>query len=106
MRRPNRRCAYHCSIIDVDNKPMFRIRIQENENEPAQEFSEPTAKAVWHKIVDEIDSLRRQHGLVKMFSVFVSGEDLYGLTVNFILIKKKHFNLIIFIYLRNHILSV
>jgi len=88
MHRPNRRCAYHCSIIDVDNKPMFRIRVQENEHEPAQEFFEPTAKAVWHKIVDEIDSLRRQHGLVKMFSVFVSGEDLYGLTVNFILIKK------------------
>lgn len=82
MRRPNRRCAYHCTIIDVDNKPMFRIRIQENIDEPAQEFLEPTAKAVWHKIVDEIDALRRQHGLVKMFSLFVSGEDLYGLTVN------------------------
>lgn len=81
MRRPNRRCAYHCSIIDVDNKPMFRIRIQENIDEPAQEFLEPTAKAVWHKIVDEIDALRREHGLVKMFSIFVSGEDLYGLTV-------------------------
>ncbi|CAF1210250.1 unnamed protein product [Rotaria sordida] len=80
MRRPNRRCAYNCSIIDINNKPMFRIRIQENEDEPAQEFLESTAKLVWHKIVDEIDSLRRQHGLVKMFSVFVSGEDLYGLT--------------------------
>ena len=82
MRRPNRRCAYHCTIIDVDNKPMFRIRIQENIDEPAQEFLEPTAKDAWHKIVDEIDALRRKHGLVKMFSVFVSGEDLYGLTVN------------------------
>ncbi len=82
MRRPNRRCAYHCSIIDMNNRPMFRIRIQENIDEPAQEFLEPTAKAVWHKIVDEIDALRRKHGLVKMFSVFVSGEDLYGLTVN------------------------
>ncbi|CAF3363447.1 unnamed protein product [Rotaria sp. Silwood1] len=80
MRRPNRRCAYNCSIIDVNNKPMFRIRIQENEDEPAQEFLESSAKLVWHKIVDAIDSLRRQHGLVKMFSVFVSGEDLYGLT--------------------------
>ena len=81
MRRPNRRCAYHCSIIDVDNRPVFRIRIQENDDEPAQEFQAPNAKAVWHQIVDVIDALRRQHGLVKMFSVFVSGEDLYGLTV-------------------------
>lgn len=66
----------------MNNKPMFRIRIQENEGEPAQEFLEPSAKAVWHKIVDEIASLRRQNGLVKMFTVFVSGEDLYGLTVH------------------------
>ena len=80
MRRPNRRCAYHCSILDVDNRPIFRIRVQENPDEPAQEFQESSAKAVWHKIVDEIDALRRQHGLVKMFSVYVNGEDLYGLT--------------------------
>ncbi len=80
MRQPNRRCAYTCSIIDIDNKPMFRIRVQENDQ--VEEFLESTAKAVWHKVVDEIDLLRRKHGLVKMFSVFVSGEDLYGLTVN------------------------
>ena len=82
MRRPNRRCAYHCSIINMDNKPMFRIRIQEDENESEQEFLESSAKSVWHKIVDQIDVLRRQHSLVKMFSVFVSGEDLYGFTVS------------------------
>jgi hypothetical protein len=101
MRRPNRRCAYHCSIIDVDNKPIFRIRIQENLDEPPREFSEPSAKAVWHKIVDEIDLLRRKHGLVKMFSIFVSGEDLYGLTVSDFESKIPIFNEIIFS--RNHI---
>ena len=105
MRRPNRRCAYHCTIINVDNKPMFRIRIQENIDEPAQEFLEPTAKSAWHKIVDEIDSLRRQHGLVKMFSVFVSGEDLYGLTVNQSNLKLINEGWIIFSS-RNHISSV
>jgi hypothetical protein len=52
------------------------------ENDQVEEFLESTAKAVWHKVVNEIDLLRRKHGLVKMFSVFVSGEDLYGLTVN------------------------
>jgi hypothetical protein len=81
MYHPNRRCAYICSIIDIDNKPMFRIRVQENENEQEQEFLESTAKDVWHKIVNQIDLLRRKHGLVKMFSVFISGEDLFGLTV-------------------------
>ena len=81
MRHPNRRCAYHCSIMDIDNKPMFRIRVQENDDEFVQEFLESSAKSVWNKIVEQIDSLRRQHHLVKMFSVFVSGEDLYGLMV-------------------------
>jgi hypothetical protein len=69
---------YRPQIKPIFYKPMFRIRIQENKDEPAKEFLEPTAKSVWHKI----DCLRRQHGLVKMFSIFVSGEDLYGLTVN------------------------
>ena len=92
MRHPNRRCAYHCSIINVDNKPMFRIRIQENPNEPYEEILESSAKTAWHKIVDEIDSIRRKHRLVKMFSVFVSGEDLYGLTVR-IQKKKRIFRL-------------
>jgi hypothetical protein len=61
---------------------MFRIRVQDNENEQIQEFLDSTAKAVWHKIVNEIDLLRRDYGLVKMFPGFVKGEDLFGLTVN------------------------
>ncbi|CAF3886677.1 unnamed protein product [Rotaria sp. Silwood2] len=80
MHNPNRRCAYICSIIDIDNKPMFRIRVQENDNEQVEEFLESSAKSVWYKIIHEIDLLRQKHGLVKMFPVFVKGEDLYGLT--------------------------
>ncbi|CAF1068255.1 unnamed protein product [Didymodactylos carnosus] len=79
MNRPNRRCAYICSIIDVNNRPMFRVKVREEEY-PEEEFTELTAKAAWHKIVNSIDTLRRQNGLVKMFTMFVSGEDLYGLT--------------------------
>ncbi|CAF3790913.1 unnamed protein product [Rotaria sp. Silwood1] len=80
MHNPNRRCAYICSIIDIDNKPMFRIRVQENENEKVEEFLDSSAKSVWYKIIHEIDLLRQKHGLVKMFPGFVKGEDLYGLT--------------------------
>ncbi|CAF0790054.1 unnamed protein product [Rotaria sordida] len=80
MHNPNRRCAYICSIIDIDNKPMFRIRVQENENKQVEEFLESSAKSVWYKIIHEIDLLRQKHGLVKMFPGFVKGEDLYGLT--------------------------
>jgi hypothetical protein len=77
---------------------MFRIRVQENDDE--KEFLESTAKAVWYKIVNEIDLLRRKYGLVKMFSVFVSGEDLFGLTVE----KNIFFEKIKFLFkIRNHI---
>jgi hypothetical protein len=79
MYHPNHRCKYICSIIDIDNKPMFRIRMEEDER--VEEFLESSAKAVWYRIVNEIDCLRRKHGLVKMFPGFVKGEDLFGLTV-------------------------
>ncbi|CAF3427102.1 unnamed protein product [Rotaria sp. Silwood1] len=42
---------------------MFRICIQEDEDELAQEFRESSTKLVWDKIVDAIDSLRWQHEL-------------------------------------------
>ena len=58
---------------------MFRIVVQENDQ--TEEYLESSAKAVWYKIVREIDLLRRKHHLVKMFPIFVSGEDLFGLTV-------------------------
>ena len=89
MTYPNQRCGYICSIIDIDNKPMFRIRVEENEQ--VQEFIESTAKAVWNKVINEIDLLRRKHGLVKMFPGFVKGEDLFGLTVKYSLFMRIKF---------------
>ncbi len=59
---------------------MFRIRVQENEQ--VEEFLAATAKAVWYQVVSQIDSLRRKHGLVKMFPTYIVGEELFGLTVN------------------------
>ncbi|CAF5082606.1 unnamed protein product [Rotaria sp. Silwood1] len=50
---------------------MFRICIKEDEDELAQEFLESSAKLVWDKIVDAIDSLRWQHSFVEIFSIFV-----------------------------------
>jgi hypothetical protein len=99
MHHPNHRCAYICSIIDIDNKPMFRIRVQDNEQ--IEEYCDVTAKGAWQKIINEIDLLRRKHGLVKMFSVYITGEDLFGLTVKqrILFRKKKNKN----ISFRNHI---
>ena len=75
----------------------IHIQVQENENEQTMEFIESNAKAVWYKIIHEIDLLRYKHNLVKMFSVFITGEDLFGLTV-----KKKqncHLNSFLFFVL-------
>ena len=58
---------------------MFRIRVEEDDQ--IDEYCHRTAKGVWHQIVEQIDLLRRKHGLVKMFSVYITGEDLFGLTV-------------------------
>lgn len=79
MRYPNRRCAYTCSVIEVEDRPAFRICVTDGDH--TEEFVDASAKAVWHRIVRPIDALRRQHNLMKMFPVFVNGEDLFGLTV-------------------------
>ncbi len=78
---------------------MFRIRVQDNEQ--IEEYCDVTAKGAWQKIINEIDLLRRKHGLVKMFSVYITGEDLFGLTVKqrILFRKKKNKN----ISFRNHI---
>lgn len=79
MHNPNRRCAYLCSIIDHENKPMFRIRVHENDQ--MEEYLDSTAKGVWKKIIDQIVLLRQEYHLVKMFAVYITGEDLFGLSV-------------------------
>ena len=75
----NKRCAYTCSIADVDNKPEFRITVNEGkENETL--YTDVSAKAVWMQVLDAVDRLRREHGLVRVFPGYLTGEDLFGLT--------------------------
>lgn len=75
----NKRCAYTCSIADVDNKPEFRITVNEGkENETS--YTDLSAKGVWMQVLDAVDSLRREHGLVRVFPGYLTGEDLFGLT--------------------------
>ena len=75
----NKRCAYTCSIADVDNKPEFRITVNEGEeNETA--YTDVSAKGVWMQVLDAVDQVRREHGLVRVFPGYLTGEDLFGLT--------------------------
>lgn len=59
---------------------MFRIRVQENNQ--MEEYLDSTAKGVWKKVIEQIVHLRQEHHLVKMFAVYITGEDLFGLSVN------------------------
>jgi hypothetical protein len=43
-------------------------------------FQDKSPKAVWSKILEPLDKLRRNADLVKIFPSFTSGEELFGLT--------------------------
>ena len=74
----NKRVPYACSIAEVDNKPEFRITVNEGkENE--ETFTDKTARGVWLKVITVIEEMRRENDLVKVFLRYVSGEDLFGL---------------------------
>lgn len=79
MKRLYKRCRYVCSIVDNEGQPGFKIRIVE----PGQEdmvLQDVSPKAVWNKILEPLDRLRRNADLVKIFPSFTSGEELFGLT--------------------------
>ncbi|XP_024080404.1 histone-lysine N-methyltransferase 2D-like isoform X6 [Cimex lectularius] len=79
MRNVNKRCKYLCSIHEVDSRPEFRIVVQER-GEPDLELKDTTPKGVWLKILEPMAELRRSDNLVQLFTKFISGEDLFGLT--------------------------
>lgn len=79
MRRVNKRCQYVCSIHDASNRPEFRILVQEPGYENI-ELRDATPKAAWLRVLEPLEALRREHGIVHIFPRYVTGEDLFGLT--------------------------
>lgn len=79
MRRLNKRCRYICSIHEVSGRPEFRVLVQEY-SEDDIELRDSSPKAVWNRILEPLATLRRENQCVQIFSQFVSGEDLFGLT--------------------------
>lgn len=68
-----------CSIVDNDGHPGFVIRMVEVGQEDVI-FQDVSPKAVWNRILEPLDKLRRNADLVKIFPSFTSGEELFGLT--------------------------
>ncbi|KAF6206910.1 hypothetical protein GE061_018146 [Apolygus lucorum] len=79
MRVANRRCKYICSIHESEGRPEFRIVVQER-GEQDLELKDSSARGVWLKVLEPLAEIRRNDTLVKMFSKYITGEDLFGLT--------------------------
>ncbi|XP_044224947.1 histone-lysine N-methyltransferase 2C isoform X3 [Thunnus albacares] len=80
MRHGNRRCRYVCSVEDRDEQPEFTIRVIEQGYQDVV-LTDNSAKGVWDKVLGPVAERRTESGTLKLFPVYLKGEDLFGLTV-------------------------
>ncbi|XP_043922826.1 histone-lysine N-methyltransferase 2C [Protopterus annectens] len=80
MRYINRRCRYLCGIEEKDGLPEFVIKVIEQGHEDLI-LKDTSPKGVWDKILEPIAELRKDSSILKLFPVYIKGEDLFGLTV-------------------------
>ncbi|KAK3572272.1 hypothetical protein QTP86_029686 [Hemibagrus guttatus] len=81
MRHANRRCRYLCSIDEKDSTPEFTIRVVEQGYEDLV-LTGSSPKGVWDKVLEPVAEKRNETGTLKLFPVYLKGEDLFGLTVS------------------------
>uniref|UniRef100_A0AAQ5ZWI3 [histone H3]-lysine(4) N-methyltransferase n=1 Tax=Amphiprion ocellaris TaxID=80972 RepID=A0AAQ5ZWI3_AMPOC len=80
MRHGNRRCRYVCSVEDREGLPEFTIRVIEQGYQDVV-LTDTSAKGVWDKVLGPVAEKRTESGTLKLFPVYLKGEDLFGLTV-------------------------
>ncbi|XP_064643993.1 histone-lysine N-methyltransferase 2C-like isoform X4 [Lineus longissimus] len=78
MRYVNKRARYDCSIVEAEGRPEFIVKVEEKGHD-VMTLKEPSPKAVWLKILEKVEKLRRDAQYVKVFPSFLSGEDMFGL---------------------------
>lgn len=78
MHKLGTRSRYTCSIHDVDGQPQFQVRVSNMGQEKV--LTHRTPKGVWQKVLQPIENFRREAQAIKVFSNFITGEDLFGLT--------------------------
>uniref|UniRef100_A0A8C2FJX8 Histone-lysine N-methyltransferase 2C n=1 Tax=Cyprinus carpio TaxID=7962 RepID=A0A8C2FJX8_CYPCA len=81
MRHGNRRCHYVCSIDEKDGEPEFIIRVVEQGYDDLV-LTGSSPKSVWDKVLEPVAERRNEIGSLKLFPVYLKGEDLFGLTVS------------------------
>ncbi|KAI2649197.1 Histone-lysine N-methyltransferase 2C [Labeo rohita] len=80
MRHGNRRCHYVCSIDEKDGEPEFIIRVVEQGYDDLI-LTGSSPKGVWDKVLEPVAERRNETGSLKLFPVYLKGEDLFGLTL-------------------------
>ncbi|XP_007559463.1 histone-lysine N-methyltransferase 2C isoform X1 [Poecilia formosa] len=80
MRHGNRRCRYVCSVEDNDGFPEFTIRVVEQGYQDLI-LTDTSPKGVWDKVLGPVSDKRAESGTLRLFPVYLKGEDLFGLTV-------------------------
>uniref|UniRef100_H3DCP4 [histone H3]-lysine(4) N-methyltransferase n=1 Tax=Tetraodon nigroviridis TaxID=99883 RepID=H3DCP4_TETNG len=81
MRHGNRRCRYVCSVDDKEGTPEFSIRVIEQGYKDLL-LTDTSANGVWDKVLGPVADKRTESGTLKLFPVYLKGEDLFGLTVS------------------------
>lgn len=79
MRHHHRRCKYQCYIEEKDAQPLFKIKVVEKGHEDLV-LTGVTPKAVWEQVLEPVAQMRTSSGCLKLFPVYLKGEDLFGLT--------------------------
>uniref|UniRef100_A0A671SBH7 [histone H3]-lysine(4) N-methyltransferase n=2 Tax=Sinocyclocheilus anshuiensis TaxID=1608454 RepID=A0A671SBH7_9TELE len=81
MRHGNCRCHYVCSIDEKDGEPEFIIHVMEQGYDDLV-LTGSSPKGVWDKVLEPVAERRNETGSLKLFPVYLKGEDLFGLTVS------------------------
>ncbi|KAM4687610.1 histone-lysine N-methyltransferase 2C [Discoglossus pictus] len=81
MRYANRRCRYLCCIEEKDGLPLFVIRVIEQGHEDLV-LIDSTPKGAWDKVLEPVAICRKDSEILRLFPVYLKGEDLFGLTVS------------------------
>nr|XP_029131590.1 LOW QUALITY PROTEIN: histone-lysine N-methyltransferase 2C-like [Labrus bergylta] len=81
MRHSNRRCKYMCYIEEQDREPLFKVKVVEKGYDDLI-LTGPSPKAVWDQVLEPVSQLRSSSGTLKLFPIYLKGEDLFGLTTS------------------------
>ncbi|KAG5850416.1 hypothetical protein ANANG_G00082170 [Anguilla anguilla] len=81
MRHGNRRCRYMCAVDERDGRPEFSVRVLEQGYRDLV-LTDTTPKGVWDQVLGPVAERRTECGMLKLFPVYLKGEDLFGLTTS------------------------